>query len=193
RSVIQESQRRLYGLELFQFANIEPLNTETQPDEVPLRVTVAEGKHQRVNFGVGYGTEEKGRVDTEYHHFNFLGGARTAGVHGRYSALDRGLRLDFTQPYLFRPHFSLSGEGQHWLTFTPAYQSQVTGAKAIVTHRANERLSFSVSYTNEHDHSTIAESALNDLTLRDELLALGLDPRTGEQNGTINALGFDIQ
>ena len=26
-------------------------------------ITVAEGKHQRVNFGVGYGTEEKARVD----------------------------------------------------------------------------------------------------------------------------------
>ena len=32
RSLLQDSQRRLYGLELFQFANIEPLNTELQPD-----------------------------------------------------------------------------------------------------------------------------------------------------------------
>ena len=41
---------------------------------------VAEGNHQRVNFGVGYGTEEKARVDAEYHHVNFLGGARSAGA-----------------------------------------------------------------------------------------------------------------
>ena len=100
---MQNSQRRLYGMELFQFANVEALNPELQAAEVPVRVTVAEGKHQRVNFGVGYGTEEKGRVDAEYHHVNFLGGARSAGAHGRWSSLDRGLRLDFTQPYLFRP------------------------------------------------------------------------------------------
>ena len=50
-------------MELFQFANVEPQNIEQQPEEVPLRVTVAEGRHQRVNFGVGYGTEERGRVD----------------------------------------------------------------------------------------------------------------------------------
>ena len=111
RSLVQDSQRRLYGMELFQFVNIEPLNPELQPTEVPIRVTVAEGNHQRVNFGVGYGTEEKARVDAEYHHLNFLGGARSAGAHVRWSSLDRGVRLDFNQPYFFRPHFSLGAEG----------------------------------------------------------------------------------
>jgi outer membrane protein assembly complex protein YaeT len=197
RSVIQESQRRLYGLELFQFANIEPLNVEQQPDNVPIRVTVAEGHHQRVNFGVGYGSEEKARVDAEYHHVNFLGGARSAGAHARWSSLDRGLRLDFNQPYFFRPHFSLSGEGQQWYTFTPAYQSLVNGAKAIVTHRANVRTSWSVSLTSEHTSSSISTDILADtetyLKLRPDLIALGLDPTTGKQNGTLNAIGFDIQ
>ncbi len=95
RSVVQDSQRRLYGLELFQFANVEPVNPEQQPADVPIRVTVAEGNHQRMNFGVGYGTEEKARVDAEYHHVNFFGGARSAGAHVRWSSLDRGARLDF--------------------------------------------------------------------------------------------------
>ena len=100
RSVVQNSQRRLYGMELFQFVNIEPLDQDQQNPELRTRVTVAEGKHQRLNFGVGYGTDEKGRVDAEYHHVNFLGGARSGGAHGRWSALDRGVRLDFTQPVL---------------------------------------------------------------------------------------------
>src|SRR5678815_2221575 len=116
-------------MELFQFANVQPLNQELQPTEVPTRVTVAEGNHQRVNFGVGYGTEEKGRVDAEYHHLNFLGGARSAGVHARWSSLDRGVRLDFTQPYLFRPNLSLGLEGQQWYTVTPAYTSTTSGGK----------------------------------------------------------------
>src|SRR5262249_53366526 len=108
RSLVQDSQRRLYGMELFQFVNIEPQNQEVQPEDVPTKVTVAEGKHQRVNFGVGYGTEERARVDAEYHHLNFLGGARSAGVHVRYSRYDRGVRADFTQPYFFAPHLSLA-------------------------------------------------------------------------------------
>jgi outer membrane protein insertion porin family/translocation and assembly module TamA len=193
RSVLQESQRRLYGLELFQFANIEPVNPEQQPDEVPIRVTVAEGNHQRVNFGVGYGTEEKARVDSEYHHVNFLGGARSAGAHARWSSLDRGLRLDFNQPYLFRPHFSLGGEAQQWYTYTPAYRSVVTGAKATLTHRQNERTSWAASILTERNISAIANNVLTDFTLRNNLIALGLDPTTGEQSGTLNGLGFDFQ
>jgi len=193
RSVIQDSQRRLYGLELFQFANIETLNAEQQPDDVPIRVTVAEGNHQRVNFGVGYGTEEKARVDAEYHHLNFFGGARTAGAHARWSSLDRGVRVDFTQPYIFTPHFSLSGEGQQWYTFTPAYQSKTSGGKAVLTHRNSAQTSWSASFTSEYVNSSISQLAQEDLSLRDELIALGLDPRTGSQVGTLNALGFDFQ
>jgi outer membrane protein assembly complex protein YaeT len=194
RSIVQESQRRLYGLELFQFANIEAINSELQSAEVPTRVTVAEGNHQRVNFGVGYGTEEKARGDAEYHHLNFLGGARTAGAHLRYSSLDRGLRLDFKQPYFFRQHFSLGGEGQQWYTYTPAYRSIVTGAKATLTHRQNQRTSWSISLTSEHISSAIANDVLTNPIFRNDLIATpGLDPRTGSQNGTSNAMGFDLQ
>jgi outer membrane protein insertion porin family len=198
RSVVQDSQRRLYGLELFQFANIEPLNPEQQPTDVPMRVTVAEGKHQRTNFGVGYGTEEKARVDAEYHHLNFLGGARTAGAHVRYSGLDRGVRLDFNQPYFFAPHFSLGGEGQDWYSYTPAYRSVVVGAKAVLKHQTSQHQSWSVSINTEHDSSIISSDVLSNPKLRTDLIAIaqaggiGLDPRTGEQNGTLNSLGFDF-
>ncbi|HEV3139720.1 MAG TPA: BamA/TamA family outer membrane protein [Vicinamibacterales bacterium] len=193
RSIVQDSQRRLYGMELFQFVNVEPLNPELQPTDVPMKVTVAEGNHQRVNFGVGYGTEEKARTDVEYHHVNFLGGARSAGVHARYSSLDRGVRVDFNQPYFFRPHFALSGEGQDWYTFTPAYQSVVAGAKATLTHKTSEKSSWSVSMISEHDRSTVTPGVLANPAQRNSLIALGLDPVTGVQNGTLNALAFDMQ
>ncbi len=34
-SKLRESQRRLYGLELFDFANVQPLQTEEKPDDRP--------------------------------------------------------------------------------------------------------------------------------------------------------------
>jgi outer membrane protein assembly complex protein YaeT len=193
RSVVQNTQRQLYQMELFQFVNIETVNPEQEASQVPIRVTVAEGKHQRVNFGVGYGTEEHGRVDGEYHHVNFLGGARSAGIHARYSALDRGVRVDFNQPYVFSPHFSTGVEGQNWLTFTPAYNSEILGARISLVHRSTPRTAWTVSFATEESSSTISDEALNDPTLRDDLIALGLDPTTGRQEGVSNGILIDFQ
>ncbi len=193
RSLVQDSQRRLYALALFQFVNIENLNPEQQNPEVPMRVTIAEGRHQRVTGGVGYGTEEKGRIEGEYHHVNFLGGGRSAGAHGRFSSLDRGLRLDFTQPYFFHPTLSMGAEGQRWYTFTPAYESVVTGARLSFVARPTNKTSFTFSVSSERSNSSISPDVQNDPTLRNQLIALGLDPTTLTQEGTLSALGLDWQ
>lgn len=197
RSLVQESQRRLYAMELFQFVNVESLNPEQQQGNVNTRVTVAEGKHQRVNIGVGYGTEEKARADGQYRHVNFLGGARSAGVRARWSSLDRGVRLEFNQPYFFKPALSLGGDAQQWYTYTPAYRSAVTGGRATLTHRRGARFSWSVSMSSERNSTSISDNVLADPALYEQLyadlIALGLDPTTGRQEGTLSALGFDLQ
>lgn len=191
RRLVQETQRRLYGMSLFQFVNVEPLDLEQQPPEVPMRVTVAEGPKNRVNFSVGYGTEEQARVEAEYHRLNFLGAARSIGAHVRWSSLDRGAQFDFTQPYLFNPRVSLSWTGQDWLTFTPAYQSTVVGTTVTTTYQVDRLTSMSFSVTAEHDKSTIADSVRADPTLRNDLISLGLNPETNEQSGTLNALKLE--
>ena len=166
RSRVQDVQRRLYGMSLFQFVNVEPLDVDRQPDVVPTRITVAEGPEQRVNLSVGYGTEEQARIDAEYHKLNFFGGAREAGVHARWSSLDRGVQLDFTQPYLFDPHTSLKVVGQQWYAFTPAYQSRTTGAMATATYRLRQRTTASLSITSELDSSSIASDVQSNAALR---------------------------
>jgi outer membrane protein assembly complex protein YaeT len=193
RSLLQDTQRRLYGMELFQFASVQPVEVDQQPVEVPTRVSVAEGSHQRTNLALGYGSEERARVDAEYRHVNFLGGARAAAVHGRWSSLDRGIRLEFNQPYFFAPHFSLGASAQDWYTYTPAYRSAVVGGRVAITHRASAATAWSVSMLSERQSSTVSTAVLGDARLRNDLIALGLDPRTGSQSGTLVALGFDVQ
>jgi outer membrane protein assembly factor BamA len=193
RSLIQDTQRRLYGMELFQFVSVQPLEVTEQPENLPTRVSVAEGKHQRVNFSAGYGSEERARVDTEYRQLNFMGGARTATAHARWSSLDRGIRLELNQPYFFAPHFSLGVSGLDWYTYTPAYRSDVVGGKVMLTHRASASTSWSVFLSSERQSSTIAADVLGDAKLRNNLIAVGLDPTTGFQHGTATVVGFDIQ
>ncbi|MEP7304910.1 MAG: POTRA domain-containing protein [Acidobacteriota bacterium] len=141
-SRLQDTQRRLYATQLFQFVTVEPtqpgtrstdvgITTETvtdgqppvasaassenQPAAVPTRITLVESKPERTRFGVGYGTEEKARADVQYRRFNFIGGGRTAEAHVRWSSLDRGVRLSLSQPELVAG-VSLGVIGQQWYT-----------------------------------------------------------------------------
>jgi outer membrane protein assembly complex protein YaeT len=193
RNEMRNSQRRLYGLELFEFANIESLeDTDVMTPEVPVRVTVAEAKHQKVTTGLGYGSEEKARARLRWDHLNFLGGARHAGFEGRWSSLSRGVRLDYTEPYILSPHFSLRFEGQAWQAREPVYSQDTFGGRTILRHQSNQQNSWSVSLINEFQQSSITNEALEDFTIRNNLIALGLDPRDGETRGTVGALAFDI-
>src|SRR3954470_12752980 len=202
QSALQESQRRLYGPELFDFANVEPLRQDEKPPEIPTRVTVTEGKHQKVNFGVGYGTEEKARVEVDWRNVNFLGGARTAGVLARYSALDRGVRLNFKEPYFFSPRYDLNLTAQSWHAAEPAFTLDTNGGRATITRQFRRTggpvlgsrpaaMSLSTMYINELESYTISDEALADPTFRDDLIALGLDPRTGTGRGTRSAIALD--
>ena len=202
QSRMLESQRKLYALEVFQFANVQPIREEgQQPVEIPTRITVTEGKHRKVNFSFGYGTEEKGRVEADWRHVNFFGGARTAGVRARYSALDRGVKLNFNQPYFLSPRYSFGLQGQYWHNDEPAYTLDNVGGRASIARefgragravfgsRASTTLSF--TYANEWEEYTISDEALADPTQRDELIALGLDPTTGEGRGQRSSISLD--
>jgi outer membrane protein assembly complex protein YaeT len=193
RRELRESQRRLYGLELFEFVNIESLEDRTpQAPEVPVRVTVAEGEHQRVTFGAGYGTEEQARARIRWDHVNFLGGARHAGLEGKWSSLDRGLRAEYRQPAFWHPDFTLDFDGQAWQAAEPVYSLNSFGGRVTLRHQADTQTFWSVSISNEYQRSSVTPEALEDFTIRDELIALGLDPRTGQSSGTLSAVAFDI-
>jgi outer membrane protein insertion porin family len=193
RADLRESQQKLYGLELFQFVNIESLeDKDFQMAVVPVRVTVGESKHQKVTTGLGYGSEEKARAQLRWDHVNFLGGARQLGFEGRWSSLDRGIRTDFTEPYLLSPKLSLRFEGQAWQAAEPAYSQNTVGGRAIVKHQNSAQTFWTVSLIDEYEHSTISNDALSDFSVRNNLIALGLDPRTGSTTGTLGAVAFEI-
>ena len=202
QSRLLESQRKLYGLEVFEFANVQPVREEKeQPEEIPTRITVTEGKHRRLNLGVGYGSEERARVQADWRHVNFFGGARTAGVLARYSSLDRGVKVNFTEPYLFSPRYSFTLSGQYWHNDEPAFKLDSVGGRVTVTRqfmrggavgfrsRAANTLSF--TYANEWESSEVSEETLNDPSQRDDLIALGIDPNSGKSTGQRSALSVD--
>lgn len=202
-SQIEDSQRKLYALETFQFANIQPDVPEgQQPVIVPTKITLTEGKHRKVNFGVGYGSEEKARTSIDWRHVNFFGGARTMQIQGRYSSLDRGVRANFRQPAFPAPQYGLTLSAQAWHNDEPSYTLDTDGGSVTIARPlarpgpASQRAAqttLSATYTDEYQRYSISNEALEDLSFRPYLLQLGLDPRTGTGRGLLSSLGFDVR
>ena len=128
------------------------------------------------------------RVEVDWRHVNFFGGARTAGIFARYSALDRGVSVNFRQPYFFSPRYSFGMSFQSWFSDEPAYVLTTIGGRATIAREftrsrsvlaARQTTVLALTYVNEWEEYTISNAALEDPTFRDDLIALGLDPRTG--------------
>lgn len=192
RSALRQSQRNLYDLDLFDFANIQVLGERPAKGTVPTRVAVAEGKQRRFEFSVGYGTEDhlRGRID--WRNTNFLGGARVAGLQAKWSSLDRGVRGQFREPYLFGSRLSLGITTHRWYESEPAYRASTSGFRLSLGRSIGQATTVSLAYSGEFTSSRISNFALEDLSLRDYLIALGLDPTTGVQDGTVSAVLLDI-
>jgi outer membrane protein insertion porin family/translocation and assembly module TamA len=201
-SQLQESQRRLYDLETFQFVNVETNVPEgQQPAIVPIKTVLTEGKHRKVNFGVGYGSEEKARVSADWRHVNFFGGARTMQIESQYSSLNRGVRTNFKQPYLLGPRNQLILRAQSWRTDEPAYRLNTNGGRATLEHRFARRgplsqrtsdMTASVSYTNEYQSYRVSDLALRTPGFLKTLISLGLDPLNGQARGLLSSLALDV-
>ena len=202
-ATIQLSQRRLYELGLFQLATVAPQTEQVVDNVVPVKVTVAEAKHRQIRLSAGYGSEEKARGEAQWKHVNFLGGARTANVEGKWSSLDRGVRTSFTQPYLFSPKVSLTFSGQGWFSNEPAFQLNTSGGRATINYELTQRnpvsgrgglSTVSVSLIGEREDYTVTTAALQDLSFRPQLIAMGLDPRTGDPHrGLLGAIAVDYR
>ena len=200
-SRITETQRRIYSLELFQFVNVAPRLPEDRSPQVPVVVTVAEGKHRRLQLAGGYGSEEKARGRINWRHLNFGGDARVGEVEAKASALEQGLRGSFTEPFLFQRGLSLRLSGSTWWANEPVYEYRSSGGRIGLTKDFSRagfgvergvRNVVSATLIQEYEDYTIAPGVLEDQRFRDELIALGLDPETGRGSGTVTALELDF-
>lgn len=102
RKVIIENQRRVQRLPIYRSVRvIEKLDEADH--RIDLVFSVEEGEPREVKVGVGYASEELFRVQAQWRHVNFLGGARELTVSARWSELLEKEGVSFLQPNLRRP------------------------------------------------------------------------------------------
>ena len=141
------------------------------------------------------------RGTVRWSHLNFYGGARHATADAKYSAIDRGAKFSFIEPYFLRRGVSFNLSGTAWRTNQLTYDSNTVGGRATVAYHSDAGLTgireathreIRVGYVHEYLRYGIT-SGFEDQTLRSERIALGLDPDTGRGAGTLSALDLDLE
>jgi len=200
--LLRTSERRLTSLGPFAFATVTPRLEERRGDQVPIHITVAETRPRTLKMGAGYGTEEGPRGSVAWQDVNFFGGARKADFEARASLIDRAITASLTEPFFLGPAWSLSfaGRAERIQQFT--YNSETYGGRITVARRgersghvANKPVLYNthLSYIHEYLRYGITPEALQDLSGRDQRIALGLDPTTGRGAGTLGSIDADLE
>ncbi len=97
-SELYKSQRRLYGMDLFQSVVLTPEEVPPQEPEIPITVEVKEKKKRSLKVGLGYGDEDEFRARLGLRFRNLWGGGRVLNVDSKYSSLGYLVEESFTNP-----------------------------------------------------------------------------------------------
>jgi outer membrane protein insertion porin family/translocation and assembly module TamA len=145
-SQIQNTQQRLFGLDLFQFVDLTVENMDGNETVLPVRILVKEARKQTVRVGFGYGTVEQFRGQLQWEIRNFLGDGRRLQVNAKASSLIQLLAGTFVQPYFLTPrsYFTLDGGVQH--EDQVSFENQKEYVYPVFNYKWNEKLSSFVGY-----------------------------------------------
>ena len=120
---------------------------------------------------------------------------------GKWSSLDRGVRTTFTAAVSVQPQVAADAVRAGLVHRRAGVQAGHARRPRLAELRADAAqprlrpwigLHACRSASSRRTRPTsISEEALDDPTFRDQLIALGLDPRTGEGGGRLGALTFD--
>jgi outer membrane protein assembly complex protein YaeT len=146
---IQESQQRLFGLDLFQLVDLTIEGMDGSSTTLPVRVLVREAKKQTVRVGAGYGTEDNFRGQVQYEVRDFLGDGRRLQVNTKASSLIQFLEGKLLQPYLFGPRTSLTLSGGVYHEDQESFENRKILLSPVVNYKWENKLTSYVGYSLE--------------------------------------------
>jgi outer membrane protein assembly complex protein YaeT len=148
-SKIQDTQQRLFGLELFQFVDLTVDNMEGNATALPIRILVKEAKKQTVRVGVGYGTEDELRGQIQWEIRNFLGDGRRLQIDAKASSIVQRVQGKFLQPYFLTPHSNLTVDGGIEHENQVSFENRKEFFDPVFNYKWNEKLASYIGYNLE--------------------------------------------
>jgi outer membrane protein assembly complex protein YaeT len=118
------TQRKLYGTNLFKSVVLTPEEVPPQESTIPILVQLEERKKRSLKFGLGYGDEDKVRVRLGMVYRNLWGGGRLLNMDARYSTLGYLYTQSFYNPVVFNSKFDFVNETGVRRRFLPGFNDQ---------------------------------------------------------------------
>ncbi|MEN8688555.1 MAG: BamA/TamA family outer membrane protein [Desulfobacterales bacterium] len=151
---VETSRRNLFRLDVFRVAVIKPEGPPTAEDgPVPMRVQLKSKDRRSVRLGVGYGTEDKLRLQAALTYRNLAGLGGRLTFSARTSSVLKNIQLAYDQPYFLDARNSLSARAGNELEDPPAYKNRRIFTDVALNRQLGQdwflRLSYGLSSNNE--------------------------------------------
>ncbi len=151
RKLVEQSQRNIYQLYLFEFVNIRVLLDE-HVTELPVRVRVKDAPRLTAKFGAGYGKEDRFRVFSELQRLRFLGRTRRLHLYAKHSFLEPWhVNAKILQPGFLGPQTHLNLNPFYKREREPAYTIDRIGGNIILQNQFNKMTEIHLAYLLEQN------------------------------------------
>ena len=150
-SEILKSQRKLYLTGLFESVYIDP-QLSSDPSQTrfqDMHIKLKENQAGAFNVSIGYGSEERVRVKSEFTQNNLRGTANKVGLLGRISALQRLLELSHSNPRIMNSLWRMDMNLKYELQFQPSYRLQTYGWLVAAQRNIDNTLTATLTMRNE--------------------------------------------
>lgn len=193
-SKVEASRRNLFRLDVFRIAIIQTgPPTAEEGGSVPMRVQLTARDRQSVRLGIGYGTEDKLRLQAGWIYRNLGGQGGLMTVSARSSAIFKNIQVAYDQPYFLDARNHLTARAGNELDEPPAYKNRRIFTDVALNRKLGSnwmmRLGYGLSFNTEESVAAADPVGIEERQFLDQdtrISAVGLEVARDTRDDLLN-------
>jgi outer membrane protein assembly complex protein YaeT len=201
---IRESRINLFDLNVFQTAVVDTGEPDTLNRIVPIDIQVKPRKRQSVTLGVGYGTEDKLRLQGGWAYRNVTGNADRISLSAKSSDLKQAVSGEYQYPYFLSSRNNLVADSGFEREKSDYYTLRNVYTRANIYRKLTTNWTSNVGYNLEINrpedikvgYEDEVQNDINEENYRVSALLVGIERNTldddlNPKHGTVLSVSFE--
>ncbi len=193
-SKVEASRRNLFRLDVFRIAIIQrDGRPAADGGQMAMRVQLTARDRQSVRLGIGYGTEDKLRLQVGWIYRNLGGQGGLMTLSARSSAINKSVQLAYDQPYFLDARNHLTARAGNELEEPPAYKNRRIFTDVALNRKLGShwfmRTEYSLSFNTEESVAADTPVSIPERQFLDEttrISSVGLEIARDTRNDLLN-------